>query len=247
MEVLKKIAALPFIVSINPQRIKDVPLNNNNRAIHGVQALSATAGRNLRGKGVTVGIGDDGEPSSHVDFTGRLIMRTDEPTSNFHGIHTSGTLGGAGILNPLYQGMAPGARLVTNDFSNILVNAPVYFSDYQMILTNNSYYNGLAGCPGEGDYDALSNYVDSQLIAYPRLMHVFAAGNDGGITCSPFPAGFGNIKSGFQTGKNVLTVGGINNSNYHSICRFEPRTCRRWTNQTGNCCRRRQYHFHHTG
>ena len=214
MELLKKIAAFPFIASINPQRIKDIPLNNNNRALHGVESLAAGTGRNLRGKGVTVGIGDDGEPSSHVDFAGRLIMRTDEPTSNFHGVHTSGTVGGAGIVNPLYQGMAPGVRLVTNDFSNILVNAPVYLSDYHMLLTNNSYFNGLAGCPGEGDYDALSNYVDSQLNAYPSLMHVFAAGNDGGISCSPFPTAFGNIKSGFQTAKNVLTVGGINNTNY---------------------------------
>jgi hypothetical protein len=212
--LLQKIAALPFIASINPQRIKDVPLNNNNRAIHGVEALAAGAGRNLRGKGVTAGIGDDGEPSSHIDFTGRLIMRTDEPGGNAHGVHTSGILGGAGILNPLYRGMAPGVRLVTNDFSNILVNAPVYFSDYHMLLTNNSYFNGLAGCPGEGDYDALSNYVDSQLTAFPALLHVFAAGNDGNLGCSPFPTSFGTIKSGFQTAKNVLTVGNINNSSY---------------------------------
>ena len=213
ISVLKKIAALPFVASINPQRIKDMPLNNNNRAIHGVQALAAGLGRNLDGKGVIVGIGDNADPSTHVDFTGRLIMRTDEPV-DYHGTHTSGTLAGGGILNPLYRGMAPKATLIVNDFSNILVNTAVYSADFNMVLSNNSYYNGLAGCPGEADYDALSNYVDSVLIAFPKVLHVFAAGNDGGITCSPFPAAFGNIKTGFQTAKNVLTVGRINNSNY---------------------------------
>ena len=68
-----------------------------------------------------------------------------------------------------------------NDFSNIIVNSPVYVADYNMPLTNNSYFNGLAGCPGEGDYNTLSYYVDSQLLALPKLLHVFAAGNDGRI------------------------------------------------------------------
>ncbi|MDP4130093.1 MAG: S8 family serine peptidase [Bacteroidota bacterium] len=214
MSVLEKIAQLPFIASIDPQRIKDVPLNYNNRATHGVQALAATLGRNLMGKGVTVGIGDDGEPSSHIDFSGRLIMRTDEPSWDVHGVHTSGTLAGGGILNPMYAGMAPRARLVTNDFTNILINAPVYTADYNMILTNNSYFSGLADCPGEGDYDALSNFVDSQLIAFPKLLHVFAAGNDGPLTCSPYPLAFATIKSGFQTAKDVITVGNLDASAY---------------------------------
>lgn len=211
---LEKIARLPFVASLNPQRIKDVPLNYNNRAVHGVQGLAATLGRNLTGKSVTVGMGDDGEPSSHIDFSGRLIMRTDEPSIDQHGVHTSGTVAGGGILNPMYKGMAPQARLVTNDFSNILVDAPIYFADYKMVLTNNSYYNGVAGCPGEGDYDALSNYVDSQLVAYPGLLHVFAAGNDGAHVCTPYPLQFATIKTGFQTAKNVLTVGNFSNASY---------------------------------
>ena len=83
-----------------------------------------------------------------------------------------------------------------------------------MPLTNNSYYNGDAGCPGEGDYNVLSYYVDSQMLGYPKLLHVFAAGNDGYITCSPYPFGYATIKSGFQTGKNILTVGSMDNMTY---------------------------------
>ncbi|HVY75822.1 MAG TPA: S8 family peptidase [Puia sp.] len=110
--------------------------------------------------------------------------------------------------------MAPKAKLIANDFSNILVNTPVYAGDYNMVLSNNSYYNGLAGCPGEGQYDALSNYIDDQLVSYPKILHVFAAGNDGPYTCSAFPASFATIKSGFQTAKDVLTVGNFSNADY---------------------------------
>src|SRR5450432_2057053 len=213
VETIERLARLPFISSLAPIHLEDILLNYNNRAIHSVQSLSADVGRNLRGKNLIIGIGDNADPSGHIDLAGKLILRTDEPV-DYHGTHTSGTIAGGGILNPMYTGMAPGANLVVNDFSNILVNSPTYVTDYNMPLTNNSYYNGDAGCPGEGDYNVLSYYVDSQLLAYPKLLHVFAAGNDGSLTCSPFPASFGTIKSGFQTGKNILSVGNMDNTTY---------------------------------
>ena len=211
--VLSKIASLPFVTYISEQSLKDIPLNDKNRAIHALDALGAFSGRNLQGKNVTVGVGDEGDPSAHIDFFGRLIHRNPEPPS-FHGTHTAGTAGGGGNLNPRYKGMAPKATLLSQYFSDVMVNAPVYINDYNMVLTNNSYYSGLDGCPGEGEYDALSNYVDEQLNANSSLLHVFAAGNDGGLMCSPYPNFYGTVKSGFQTGKNVLTVGNISNVSY---------------------------------
>ncbi len=212
-KTIRELATLPFIHSISPLHMEDVALNYNNRAAHGVHALAATLGRNLNGRNMIVGIGDNADPSGHIDLAGKLILRTDEPI-DAHGTHTSGTIAGGGILNPLYAGMAPAAHLVVNDFSNIIVNSPTYVHDYNIPLTNNSYYNGAASCPGDGDYNVLSYYVDSQMLAYPKLLHVFAAGNDGFFTCSPFPFQYGTIKSGFQTAKNLVTVGSMDNSVY---------------------------------
>ncbi|HEY4964755.1 MAG TPA: S8 family serine peptidase, partial [Puia sp.] len=203
--IVKKIADLAIVFSLSPIHLQDIPLNYNNHGLLSVQSLTAALGRNLTGKNLTVGIGDNADPSTHIDLSGKLIMRTDEPVTN-HGTHTAGTLAGGGILNPLYTGMAPRAHLVVNDFSNILVNSPTYVTDYNIPLTSNSYFNGALNCPGDGDYNILSNYVDSQMLGYPKLLHVFAAGNDGGLTCGTFPASFATIKSGFQTAKNVLTV-----------------------------------------
>jgi hypothetical protein len=212
-ETLKKLAVIPFISSISPIHLEDVPLNYNNHAALSVDALASIPGRNLSGRNLVLGIGDNADPTTHIDLAGRVIMRTDEPVDD-HGTHTSGILAGGGILNPIYAGMAPRAGIVMNAFSDILINSPTYVSDYGMPLTNNSYYNGALGCDGDGDYNALSNYVDSQMMAYPKLLHVFAAGNDGGQTCSPFPTSYNTIKSGFQTGKNILTVGSLYNVTY---------------------------------
>src|ERR1700676_527230 len=61
---IEKLALLPFISSISPLHLEDIPLNYNNRAIHSVQSLSATIGRNLTGKNLIVGIGDNADPST---------------------------------------------------------------------------------------------------------------------------------------------------------------------------------------
>lgn len=196
-------------------------LNNNNRGVHGVQALSVPVGRNLEGQGVAIGVGDNGDPSSATDFTGRLINRTGLPIQN-HATHVTGTTGSAGLVNARYRGMAPKATLIAQNSSDILVHTPNYFNEYGMVLTNNSYYIGDVGCPGNGEYDILSNYADAQLQAYPEMMHIFAAGNDGNITCSPFSQSYATIKSGFQCAKNVLTVGGLDNGTFS----FDPQASR---------------------
>ncbi|HWK04220.1 MAG TPA: S8 family peptidase [Puia sp.] len=211
--VLQKIAGLPYIGYLAPQSLKDQALNYNNRAAHGMDALGNPSGRNLQGDGVTVGVGDNSDPYTHVDFTGRLIERF-APASSTHGTHTSGTVGGGGILNPRNKGMAPHSTIISQYFSDILSNAPTYITDYDMVLTNNSYTAYNPGCQAEGEYDVLAYYLDAQLYGYPYLQHVFAAGNDGALSCSPYSAPYATIKSGYQCAKNVLTVGCLDNSSY---------------------------------
>jgi hypothetical protein len=210
---LQRIAALPYINYIGPQSLKDQPLNYNNRATHGLDALNNDPVRHLQGNGVAVGMGDNSTPYTHVDFTGRLIDRFSQPV-DLHGTHTSGTVAGGGILNPLYKGMAPHATLISQYFSDILVNAETYLADYDMSLTNNSYTAYDPGCSWEGEYDFLSYYVDGQLKSYPNLLHVFASGNDGRLSCTPYSLPYATVKSGYQCAKNVLTVGNIDNSTY---------------------------------
>ena len=219
---LSLLSAQPFISFIREVYIKDSPINYNDIATHSVSALQNPFGRNLRGQGVVVGLGDNADINTHVDFSGKVITRLPWP-SDMHGTHTAGTVAGAGFLNPRNQGMAPAAHLIDQWFSDVVVNAPVYLQDYNMPVTNNSYYSAATGCDGNRVYNLLSIYADQQALDLnENVLHVFAAGNDGGYSCTPFPSSFGTMKTGWQVSKNVLTVGAIDQSNYQ-IASFSSR------------------------
>ena len=207
------IANLPFVTYITRQTIKESALNYNSNAAHANDALSYSGigGRNLTGKGVTVGVGDDANVASNIDFIGRLINRT-PAYYDYHGTHTTGTAAGAGLINPKYKGMAPEATIVSQYFSDIIVNAPTYFNDNNLTFTSNSYYASADGCDGNSFYDILSNYIDALSRDNDRILHVVAAGNDGALTCTTYPSSFATIKSGWQCAKDVLTVGAIDNA-----------------------------------
>ncbi len=219
--IIDSVAALPFVMSINLQPAKDQLLNYNSRATHAVSGLNAWGGKNLNGKGVTIGIGDNADQSTHIDFSGRLISRTPATPTN-HGTHVTGTAAGAGIIDPKNRGMASKATILSQYFSDVIVYAPSYVTDYNMVVTNNSYHTAEEGCAGEQEYNSLSRYGDAQMMAYPQLQHVFASGNDGTATCSPYPSNFATIKSGWQCGKNILTVGAMNVANY-AVANFSGR------------------------
>ena len=219
--IINVVAPLPFVSSVNLQSLTDKPLNYKSVALHGVSSLLSPSGRNLSGKGITVGVGDNSEISTaHVDFTGRVISRVPFPIS-FHGIHVTGTVAGGGLLDPKNNGMAPRATIVNQWFSDIITNTPTYVADYNMIATNNSYTTADDSCAGNSIYDVLSNYTDNQMRANEKVLHVFSAGNDGLTTCSPFPISFATIKTGYQCAKNVLTVGAIDS--LYSIANFSSR------------------------
>lgn len=219
--VVQKIAALPFISYISSQNLKTTPLNYRGRGAHAVSVLSAPAGRNLQGTNVTVGIGDMGYPGSHIDLTGRLLNGNPSLT-DVHPTIVTGTVAGGGNLNPKFKGMAPEANIINKYTHEIITSAPQLIADYNMVLTSNSFGSPPAGCEG-GVYTILSNYVDEQLNNYPELLHVFASGNEGEDSiCTPYPAGFATVMGSYQSAKNVLTVGAIDNGTY-TIADFSSR------------------------
>ena len=204
------LATLPFVAFINSARFEPQTLNHRERGASGLTALTSTQGatRQLTGQGVTVGVGDNADPTSHIDNITNLINRSPAfiPGST-HGTHVASILTGDGIVEERITGVAPGTFIISDYFDFIISKTPLYMSDYGMTLTNNSYFNGANNCPGNGVYNELSAYVDEQLYNNPYLQHVFAAGNDGTLTCAPFLNSFATIKSGYQTAKNVLSVG----------------------------------------
>jgi hypothetical protein len=205
---LKDLASLPFIQYIQPIPKEDQPVNNHSTVNGRANILNASfnLGRNLQGKGVVIGVGDESNPLQHIDFSSRVINRA-AIDSGGHGVHVMGTLAGAGIIAEKYAGYAPKAKIVSQFYSKILANAPVYVQDFGMVITNNSYGNNVADCSTFGEYDLNSYILDQQAFQLPYLQHVFATGNSGTMNCAPFTTGFGNVLGGYQAAKNVISVG----------------------------------------
>ncbi|MCR6720493.1 MAG: S8 family serine peptidase [Chitinophagaceae bacterium] len=187
---------------------KDQPLNDKSRANGRGNVLQSTisGGRGLTGEGVVIGVGDDGTPTQHIDLIGRAYNHS-SATSGPHGIHVMGTIAGAGIRDERYKGFAYRSRFVAQIFSNILFYTPIFIADYGMVITNNSYGNIVDDCESFGVYDLYSRMVDQQMNQYPFLMHVFAAGNSGLMSCGSYPDGFGNVLGAYQSAKNSISVG----------------------------------------
>ena len=205
---IAEIAALPFVEFIQPAPPADQPLNYNSRVGAKANVLNTSAangGRGLNGEGVVVGVGDNADIQTHVDFSGRLINRSASPF-RAHGTHVSGTVGGAGNIDESFRGFAPKSTIIAQDFSGILDNAATYVNDYGMVITNNSYGN-IIECDYHGTYDLYSRIMDQQAFDLPHLLHVFSAGNSGSSTCAPYAQGFHTVLGGYQTAKNVVTVG----------------------------------------
>lgn len=206
---LEELASLPFIEYVQAAPKEDQELNYNSMFASRANVLKAplaVGGDNLNGQGVVIGLGDNGDIQSHLDFTGRLVNRAGE-VMRAHASHVGGTVAGAGIIQELYAGYAPKATLLNQVFSGIFSNAPAYVQDHGMVLTNNSFGSVVSDCYYNGLYDLSSRILDQQAIDLPELQQIFAAGNDGGLTCTPYPAGFKTVLGGYQSAKNVLTVG----------------------------------------
>src|SRR5690606_12642033 len=148
-----------------------------------------------------------------VDFSNRVIDRAAVSSNETHGKHVAGTVAGAGIREEKNKGFAPSATIISQTFSSIITNSPTYVNDHNMVITNNSYGAVTGDCEYAGSYDLISYILDQQAIDMNSLQHVFASGNDGTVLCNPFPQGYQTVLGGFQSAKNVITVGGMNYNN----------------------------------
>lgn len=204
------IAKNKYVTSIEPY-YQDVLLNSNATALTNTQIVkspSSLGGENLSGKGVVIGIGDDGI-NAHSDINHRLIRQFNPVISSGHAIHVSVTAAGNGIINESATGFASQADVISHFFNAVLVYGQAMYEDYNMTLTNNSYAQMVGECEYAGVYTSISEAVDEMIYNNRKLFHIFASGNDGLKTCSPYPTGFGTVVGFYQASKNALVVGNI--------------------------------------
>lgn len=166
----------------------------------------ALGGKGLHGQDIVIAHGDNGSGIYHIDQSDRVINYNNGDRAT-HGILVNGIMGGDGIMDPAGQGIATEAKFVSTFFDAVLQLKEDFYTGFNANLTNNSYAAIVNDCSYAGTYDNLSQYLDSMAFNTDRQLDVFAAGNDGKLVCGTYPSGYYNICGGYQTAKNILTVG----------------------------------------
>lgn len=191
------------------------PENLSGRTNHRSNTLwtEYAGGLSYNGSGVNVMMQDDGIIGPHIDYTGRIDQSSCASCStdpnDTHGDHVSGTIMGAGNLNPEFRGMAHGVDLKVYSSSDLNYSLfPGLFDTDSIVITSKSYSNGC-----NAGYTSLPRLLDQQVHDRPELMHVFSAGNSGTDDCGyGAGAGWGNITGGHKIGKNVIAVGNLSST-----------------------------------
>ncbi|UCF32392.1 MAG: S8 family serine peptidase, partial [Phycisphaerales bacterium] len=215
--------------------------NDSNRAITEADVVQG-APYNLDGSGVHVLVYDGGTiRATHVDFQGRVTVR-DGSGMSYHATHVGGTIGGAGVADSTYKGMAPGVTMESYGFEQdgpleegFLYTDPGDIEDdysqaisvHGVDISNNSIGTNTASngfpCEWEGNYGATGNLIDtivrgdaSNPLFNEPFRIVWANGNE---------RGSGRCGTEYHTtappacAKNHITVGALN-SNDDSMTSF---------------------------
>jgi len=195
-----------YIEAVNPPAEPD---NSTGGTLHRSNALLSAyqTGPYFDGSGIQVMLQDDGTVGPHIDYQGRIPYQNISFNNGDHGDHIAGTIMGAGNLNPLGRGMAPGADLhvyTANNYQgfNLIGN---HYTSREIRITSTSYSDGC-----NAGYTSLTRTMDQQSRNYRKLIHVFSAGNTGTEDCGYGAGpGWGNITGGHKAAKNVIAVGNV--------------------------------------
>ncbi|MFA5646792.1 MAG: InlB B-repeat-containing protein [Bacteroidales bacterium] len=183
---LLDLASQPWVQWIEyvapPMELDNVQGRNMNRS--NILGSNALGQRGLKGKGINVGLWD-GSVEAHPDLGNRLNSMEFEYQSE-HGQHTSGTILGAGILDPKAMGMAPEATLWAWNFNTqqngLSAQQEMLMAarDNDVVVTSNSYGVSMntTYCQTPSTYNSNDNQLDQLVNIFPQLTHVFSAGND---------------------------------------------------------------------
>lgn len=209
---ISKLAALSFVSFTEPFDSNPQPENLPGVTDHRSNNLATSYNNGLHfdGTGMNVALNDDGVIGPHIDQTGRIANQFITFNNGNHGDHCSGTIFGAGNLNPTTRGMAYGATLRVYGVSNAFSTAyqafdSIYnhYTQYGIRVTSTSYSNGT-----NTGYTSLARLMDVQIEDMPELSHIFSSGNSG---TSGSPTTWYNITGGHKVGKSVITVGNVLN------------------------------------
>lgn len=207
------IAEIENVQNIAPISPPMEPTNSNSRSLHGASAVSGTVpsvGYNLTGKDIYVGLWDL-DCEHHRDVSDRLIIKEEEWRASSHGMHTGGTIAGAGVMNPKMKGMAPDATLVAWNFNwqsnrlNESAERLLSLDEFQTEITSNSWGYSVSRCPNSFSYGSRDSREDKITQLYPYYLIVYAAGNNQSTCTDGYKTTSNNLKNALHVASTYNT------------------------------------------
>lgn len=213
---IKDLSNLEWVQNIElvppPMDFENLPGTTSHKA-NVLNSTIAGLGYGLSGKGVKVGVWD-GNLQTHKDHTGRVTVREYESTSS-HGNHVSGTIGGAGLLDPRTKGMAPQVEMFGWNFNTQSNGLPVYeervwgAQNDGIELTSNSYGINVTACYNLNRYAINDRGDDNATYTFPYLLNVYSNGNNQTVCV-------GGFNTSSKSSKNAIHVAALENSDLMS-------------------------------
>ncbi len=203
-EKVEQVIRLSFISYVEPIEPPYELENSTGTTLHRSNTINTSFpdGPKYDGSGVVVSVGDGGYIYAHPDLRNRL---TTSGTAADHATHVAGIIGGAGNIDPLSKGQAPGATIISKSGHSDLSGMSDLYTNKKVRVSNHSL-----GESCNAGYTTNARTMDVQAGTYPSLFNIFSAGNSGSTDCS-FGAGsaWGNITGGYKAGKNAITIGNL--------------------------------------
>ncbi|WP_264550827.1 S8 family serine peptidase [Flavobacterium sp. N2038] len=209
-EKLEEIAKFNWVQNIE---LVAAPVESDNKpgvSSHKANILGSSIsglGYGLTGKGVKIGVWD-GNLEQHKDHTGRVINREYQSNSS-HGDHVSGTIGGAGLLDPKARGMAPEVQMFGWNFNTqsngltVQQERVIAANQDGIELTSNSFGVNLTSGYNTGRYNVGDRGDDNVTTLFPYLLTIYSNGN----AQTAYPGGF---NTSTKNSKNALHVAANN-------------------------------------
>lgn len=212
---IESIAQYSFINFIEPKIETRTPLLNQARNLLNIHPVNAETpkGLGIQGENIKIGVWDYGLTGFHRDIEGQFQNVENNFYNNGGTQHTTmvtSAIASKGVLRGEYVGMAPKSKVFVYNFYGDIINEILSAkNNYEVYVSNHSYNLGASfKCFSSYTYNTASVEIDQFLIDEPQIVTVFAAGNSA-VACA---YDYKTIVAGFQYGKNVITVGNLQNN-----------------------------------
>jgi Subtilase family/Concanavalin A-like lectin/glucanases superfamily/Domain of unknown function (DUF5011)/Secretion system C-terminal sorting domain/CUB domain len=205
---IEELAKLDIIQNIELVPAPSVHENVPGRSSHKANILNGTIlglGYGLTGKGVKIGVWDS-NIEAHKDLKGRVTVREFEDSEEvYHGMHVTGTMAGAGLIDPRAKGMAPEAEVFSWNF-NTQSNGLTNYQERDTCavrdgieITQNSFGPNLTAGINTIRYNVNDRGDDAVMVKFPYLLNIYSNGNAQAVV----PGGF---NTSTKSSKNSLHV-----------------------------------------